>query len=47
MSDIIDIMKQTMKKKSVNSENVALSFPVHVKMKRYFTAVKKCTILST
>ena len=34
MSHIIDIMKQTMKKKSINSENVALSFPLHVKMKK-------------
>ena len=34
MSHIIDIMKQTMKKKSINSENIALSFPLHVKMKK-------------
>ena len=37
MSHIIDIMKQTMKKKSINSENVALSFPLHVKMKKLKT----------
>ena len=27
-------MKQTMKKKSFNPENIALSFPLHVKMKK-------------
>ena len=34
MFHIIDIMKQTMKKNSINSENLALSFPLHVKMKK-------------
>ena len=27
-------MKQTMKKQSINPENIALSFPLHVKMKK-------------
>ena len=36
------------KKKSINSENIALSLPLHVKMKNLkITAVKKYTILST
>ena len=49
MFHIIEIMKQTMKKKkSINSENIALSLPLHVKMKNLkITAVKKYTILST
>ena len=34
MSQIIEIMKQTMKKKSINSENVALNFPLLLKMKK-------------
>ena len=36
------------KKKSINSENIAVSLPLHVKMKKLkITAVKKYTILST
>ena len=50
MFHIIEIMKQTMKKKnSINSENIALSFPLHVKMKnlQILYSSKKYTILST
>ena len=47
MFHIIEIMKQTMKKKSFNPENIALSFPLHVKMKQLKILYSSKQICST
>ena len=47
MSHIIEIMKQTMKKISINSKNVALSFPLLLKMKKLKTFYSSKKIYNT